>query len=189
MDRVRDAVFYGGRGVWECTSDMWHLSGDLEVDGKSAMWMSARTRQKEQPVQRRLAGFCLSCSQQGGECGWSGGNEREESGTICHQRVNERLDHVGLWRSCDRPRILLQVRQEAIRGCWAEGQHAVMNLLKGLLWLLGGEKMEGKVKTGSPAWGLGDIIVIQVRDDQVSSNAGVRTGQSLDMFQKHRQHA
>lgn len=65
----------------------------------------------------------------------------------------------------------------------------MMNLLKGLLWLLGGEKMEGKVKTGSPAWGLGDIIVIQVRDDQVSSNAGVRTGQSLDMFQKHRQHA
>lgn len=42
--------------------------------------------------------------------------------------------------------------------------------------------MEGKVKIGSLVWGLGDIIVIQVRDDQVSSNVGVRIGQSLDMF-------
>lgn len=35
-----------------------------------------------------------------------------------------------------------------------------MNFLKGLFWLLGGEKMEGKVKIGSLVWGLGDIIVI-----------------------------
>lgn len=48
--------------------------------------------------------------------------------------------------------------------------------------MLGGEEMWGKVKAESLAWGLGSIIDIQVRYEQVVSNAGVRTGQSFMYF-------
>lgn len=50
------------------------LSQILEVVSKSALWVSGRgTEQKGEPLLRHLAGYYLSCLQQGGQCGWSRG--------------------------------------------------------------------------------------------------------------------
>ena len=48
--------------------------------------------------------------------------------------------------------------------------------------------MWDNTQAGSPAWGLGGITTIQVRDDQGGSNTGMRTGWRLDMFHKQRQY-
>lgn len=63
MPWVRDAFVCGGDGL------RGHLRRDLEVLRKSFVWVPERIPQKEQPVQRHLAGSCLPCSQQGVWCG------------------------------------------------------------------------------------------------------------------------